>query len=83
MKIYLIWLPQPSNIKIWRGLGTVSGESGGVLGNLAASWDRFERALGASWHVQGRLGGDARRLGVILGHLGKILEGFWRVLEAF
>ena len=69
MKNCYFWLPKPSKIEIWRGLGTVFGESGGVLGSLGASSGLFGRALGASWHVRGRLGG-------VLGHLGEILEGF-------
>ena len=76
MKNRNFWFPKPSKIEIWRGLRAIFGESGGVLGSFRASWGCFGRALGESWHVQGRLGG-------VLGRLGEILGGFWDVLGAF
>ena len=43
------------------------------MGSLRASWGCFGRALGESWHVQGRLGGV---LGLSWGVLGRFWEGF-------
>ena len=76
------WLPKPLKIEICRGLGTVFGESGGILDSLGASWGRFGRALGASCRVQGRLGGvlvaSWENLGRVLGGFGSLLVVFWK-----